>query len=384
MWRIKHFSVFVLFLLLNTNFAYSQPANGDIVKIKNVSANKFAAPRDASTENNAGIVISDNSTGAQFRWQVSRVYTRGTSPAYLRYAFRNVLSGMYLGVLDGSRDQGAGICQKQFSGGRLTSQPDILWKLETTPAGYKLISNISNQKMAVEGGSTANNAPLIQWSDVGQADLNWQFQPAGSDTSTSPGWKVLFDVKLRYIAVSEATRNRIDNGDCLRIFGQIKVELWELDERNEMKTRLTSYNNMPEILFNQPNYASPSVNGIDYYRSNLANPANDNWGGEMAKVTYNIPQTLLGRRKIMLVVKTNLGTRHKDNDLASYDAIRMQEEVTNRYIINSSSSQTIQSTAAANNTPHRNMVFGDVSIPNGVFGGDDAHRLWVKISFMQN
>jgi hypothetical protein len=62
----------------------------------------------------------------------------------------------------------------------------------------------------------------------------------------------------------------------------------------------------------------------------------------------------------------------------------MQEEITNRYIINSSSSQTIQTTAAANNTPHRNMVFGDVSIPNGVFGGDDAHRLWVKISFMQN
>lgn len=376
-------AIFLLLLLLTCTSIYSQPADGELVKIKNINAGKYAAPAGAATDINTHIELMGNSTGTQFNWRVRRVYVGARTPRNLYFRFQNVHTNKYLGVLDGSRDNYGIICQKELITGRTTtSQNDLLWILESTSTGYKVKNMNSNLYLAVEGGSRNDNARLIQWADAGQTDLNWQFQLAGSDTSSAGGRKMLVDVVLNYIAVSEATRNRIDNGDCKRVFGYIKTELWELNEHNEMTTRLSSYNNMSELLYNQTNYASPPTAAVDYHRSYLGNPVNANViSGDMGKVTYNIPERLLFSRKVMLVVRVYLGTRHKDNDLASYDAIRMQEEITRSYTLGSlvNTSQVIQTTAAAFNNIRTAMVIDGTRIPAATFGGDDTHNVWVRI-----
>lgn len=376
-----------IFLLLSI-FSYasvnSQPANGDIVKIKNVNASRYATPVGAAADENTAIELIGNSTGSQFNWRVSRVPTGGGSTSRIvYYRFQNMHSNKYLGVLDGSRSNYGIICQKDFITRRgAPPQNDLLWALESTSTGFKMRNLNSNLYLAVEGGGAGDNARLIQWSDAGQADLNWQFQLAGTDASTESGRKILIDVVLNYIAVSEATRNKIDNGDCRRVFGHIKTELWELDEHNEMKTRLSSYNNMSELLYNEPNYSGPPTAAVDYHGWNLGNSTNANIiTTDMGKVTYNIPERLLINRKAMLVVKVYLGTRHKDNDFASYDAIRMQEEITRSFTVNSSggTTQLIQTTAAANSHIRSSMVVAGTRIPAATFGGDDTHNVWVRI-----
>ncbi len=258
----------------------------------------------------------------------------------------------------------------------------MYWKLEKIATGFKLKNKNSGLLAAVEGGSVNNNAKLIQWTDQGQPDTEWQFETVGTNISTATGKKVLFDVVLNYIAVSEATRNRIDNGDCRRIFGQVSTELWELDENNEMKTRLRSYNNMSELVYNQTNFQGPPTAGLSYHQDDRNASANS----QMGKVTYNIPEILLKEKKLMLVVKTFLGTRHKDSDLSSFDALKMSEEQRNTYILDyrSSRTETIEAITDLANT-NQNMNLLNLVIPFSNFArADDTHKIWVKFTCKKN
>jgi hypothetical protein len=204
--------------------------------------------------------------------------------------------------------------------------------------------------------------------------------PANNPPAEAPGNMVLYDVTLNYIAVSEATRNRIDNGDCKRVFGQIKTELWELDQNNNKKTKLSAYDNMTEDMYSQPDYRYPPTAALSYYQDNRAEAASNNMG----RVTYNIPERLLTRRKVMLVVKSYLGTRHKDNDLASYDALRMRNEETTNYVLDSrgTRSETMQ---AITYYLGSDMILGPLRIPHTVFARtDDTHKLWVAFTCKLN
>ena len=349
--------------------ANAQLKDGEVVKIKNVNAGKYAAPKDVSTMANANIVLYFNRNDAWFTWKAI-----SASGGYFK--FQNVHTNLFLGILNGSKEQYGFLCQKAGN------SADLLWKLIKTSTGYKLQNKNSNLFAAVEGGSTNNYATLIQWGDNAQPDIIWQFETTGSGNSTAGGKKVLFDVKLNYLAVSEATRNRIDNGDCKRIFGQVSTELWELDENNEMKTKLRSYNNMPEMLFNQTNHEGPPTAALSYYQDNPS-ASNNN---QMGKVTYNIPETLLKEKKLMLVIKTYLGTRHKDNDFASYDALKMSEETQNTYILDyrntrSETIETITDLAAVSNNSKAAMILVGHIIPSAIFArADDTHKIWVKFS----
>jgi hypothetical protein len=139
---------------------------------------------------------------------------------------------------------------------------------------------------------------------------------------------------------------------------------------------------MPEQIFNQTNYQGPPTAALSYYQDNRTASENNTMG----KVTYNIPESLLNEKKLMLVIKTHLGTRHKDNDFASYDALRMSEETQHTYILNSSGklSETIQ-TITSNATTNRNMNLVNLVIPFSVFvNADDTHNIWVKFSTRVN
>jgi len=364
----------ILLCLFSIAAVHAQLKDGEVVKIKNVSSGKYAIPQDVSTAANAQIVIMTGRSDAWFTWKAIAV-TGGY------YKFQNMHTNLFLGMLNGSKEQYGFICQK--AGG---NQADLQWKLVKTSTGFKLKNKNSNLMAAIEGGSKANNAKLIQWSDAGQADITWQFETTGGGASTAGGKKVLFDVVLNYIAVSEATRNRIDNGDCKRVFGQVSTELWELDENNEMKTKLRSYNNMPEMIYNQTNHDGPPTAALSYYQDNINAAANN----QMGKVTYNIPEILLKEKKLMLVVKTYVGTRHKDNDFASYDALRMGEVVQNTYILDYRSTrtetiQTITDLASRSAGSTADMILLGHIIPSAIFArADDTHNIWIKFTCKKN
>ncbi len=368
--KIKTNLSLMLFCLALAVTTDAQLNNGEIVKIKNVSSGKYAIPKDVSTAADANVVIMTNRSDAWFTWKVV-----STGGGYFK--FQNMHTNMFLGILNSSKEQYGFVAQK--NGG---NQADLQWKLVNISTGFKLQNKNSNLFLAIEGGSKANNAKLVQWGDQGQADIQWQFETIGSGSSTASGKKVLFDVVLNYLAVSEATRNKIDNGDCKRIFGLIRTELWELDNNNEMKTKLQSYNNMPEMIYSQTNYEGPPTAALSYYQDNPNASANN----QMEKVTYNIPESLLKDKKVMLVVKTYLGTRHKDNDFASFDALRMKEEVQNTYILDARSSrtetiQTITEDASVSGKSKVDMVLLSLIIPSALFTkADDTHKIWVKFS----
>ncbi|MBP9104484.1 MAG: RICIN domain-containing protein [Chitinophagaceae bacterium] len=357
-------AIFSFGLVITTN---AQLKDGEIVKIKNVNAAKYVVPKDVNTAPNSQMVINTGRNDAWFTWKV-------ISEPGGYYRFQNMHTNMFLGTIGSSKEQYGFICQKYAA----RNNADVLWKLVNTATGFKLKNKNSNLFAAVEGGSKNNNAILVQWSDNAQPDIIWQFETAGSGNSTAGGKKILFDVVLNYLAVSEATRNKIDNGDCKRIFGQVSTELWELDENNEMKTKLRSYNNMPEMIYNQTNYQSPPTAALSYYQDNKTASENNTMG----KVTYNIPENLLKEKKLMLVVKTFLGTRHKDNDFASFDALKMGEAIQHTYILNSSGkiSETIE-TITDLATTNKSMNLINFVVPFSSFvHADDTHKLWVKFS----
>lgn len=187
---------------------------------------------------------------------------------------------------------------------------------------------------------------------------------------------VLYDIQLNYIAVSEATRNRIDNGDCKRVFGLITTELWELDASNNKKTKLASYDNMKENLYYEREHRFPPTAALSYYQDNRTEAAND----VLSKVTYNIPENLLTGRKVMLVVKSFLATRHKDNDFASYDGLRMAETETSTFTLDTRAkrSETMQFITRRRGD---DMVFGGERAPRQMFqGSDDTHKIWVAFT----
>lgn len=377
------FPLTTLFLLATSIVVNAQLKDGEIIRLKNVNSGKYAKPANIASgaeELNAQVILYSRSDESRMKWKAIAV-TGGY------FKFQNLETQKFLGVLNRSKEQYGFICQKN----EMVRQPlnvtpvnneDLYWKLEKSGTGYKLKNKNSGLVAAVEGGGTGNNAKLIQWSDQGQGDILWQFEAVGTSSSTASGKKVLYDVILNYIAVSEATRNQIDNGDCRRIFGQVSTELWELDENNEMKTRLGSYNNMPELIYNQTNFQGPPTAGLSYYQDNRNASANS----QMGKVTYNIPETLLKEKKLMLVIKTFVGTRHKDNDFASYDALRMGEEKRETYILDyrASRTETIEAiTDLASTNQSMNLI--NLVIPFSNFArADDTHKLWVKFSCKRN
>lgn len=377
------FSVLPTLFILLAFTTQAQLKDGEIVRIKNIKSGKYAKPTSPTVggpDVNRQIILFTRSEEAGMKWKAIAV-TGGY------FKFQNVETNKFLGVLNRSKEQYGFLCLKNEMIPRpLNVTPinneDLYWQLEKTTTGYKLKNKNSGLLAAVEGGGINNNSKLIQWGDQGQPDIEWQFETVGTTNSTATGKKVLFDVVLNYIAVSEATRNQVDNGDCRRVFGQVSTELWELDENNEMKTRLRSYNNMSELVYNQTNYQGPPTAGLSYHQDNRTASNNS----QMGKVTYNIPESLLKEKKLMLLVKTFLGTRHKDNDFASFDALKMATEKTDTYILDyrATRTETIEAiTDLANTNQSMNLI--NLIIPFSNFArADDTHKLWVKFSCKRN
>ena len=117
------------------------------------------------------------------------------------------------------------------------------------------------------------------------------------NTVLAPVKKVLYDIKLNYIAVAEATRNRIDNGDCKRVGGSIFCNMFEIDNSNQKIAPIETYENGKNSLFldggRRTNELRPF--GLSYFEDRLDTP-------EMSKITFNVPEHLLINRDRKSVV----------------------------------------------------------------------------------
>lgn len=367
----KYFaSLFILlFVMLAPVVATAQLSNGTFITIRNSSSGKYVRAKGLIADSAVVQSSLNISTVAFCHWKVI-VLPGG------EYMFQIRLNENYLGIKPSTGPGDGLIIQRRLT---KENRDELTWLLVRTPVGYQLKNKKNNRLLSVQGSLTEENTNLVHTLNPGTAGKIWVFTPVTSSpaaSTTGTGRSVLFDVMLNYIAVSEATRNRIDNGDCRRVFGQVKTELWELDDNNQKKRRIAAYENKPEYVFNQLNYLSAPTEGLSYYQDNRTDAAKN----EMEKVTYNIPEDLLNNRKVMLVIKTYLGTRHKDSDLSSYDAVKMKQEKQSTYILDNriSRTETIQATTERY---FNNMTLTGSTINASLFEqGDDTHKLWVTFT----
>ncbi|MFN8251183.1 MAG: hypothetical protein U0V75_04815 [Ferruginibacter sp.] len=358
----------VLIMAGSTSSLFAQIRNGSIVTIKNKMTQKLLQAKTfiADSAVYSGVVYGGRQPFSKWRIII----------APDGYLFQTYNGSHYLGI---QSDTGATHQQMVLRTMSAANRNELLWQISGSPNAY-VFRNKKSLKFMTEQIPTPNPYRNVVQSRVTVGPYLWLITPDSTQNNTPDTVKrVLYDVVLNYIAVTEATRNRIDNGDCRRVFGEIKTEVWELNSNNMKVKKLAAYDNKPEFLFKQSNYRDPATAGFSYYQDNLTQAA----GNSMAKVTYNLPETLLNNRRLMLVIKAYLGTRHKDSDLSSYDALRMKEEKEFTFILerkNGLLQEMLQDITERNGSE---MKLSDVTIPGNIFGGDDAHRLYMVVSWIK-
>lgn len=356
----------ILTMVVCPPLLFAQIRNGSMVQIKNritqtvVQTKGYTADSAVFTGavNRANINLS--------QWRVI------TAPD--GYLFQTKDGRHYMGI---QSDTGADHNNLVLRRLTAANRNELLWILSATNGAY-VFRTRKNARFMTDIGSAGGPFRNLVHSRSATGRYFWSITAADSTAGTAPDTakKVLFDVTLNYIGVTEVTRNRVDNGDCRRVFGEIKTELWELGSNNVKVKKLAAYDNKPEFLFKQTNYSNPSTAAISYYQDNLALAA----GGTMGTVTYNIPEALLNNRRVMLVIKAYLGTRHKDSDFSSYDALRMKEEKQFTFILENRGfrQELLQDVTERMGSE---MKLSGITIPGNTFGGDDTHRLLMAVSW---
>jgi hypothetical protein len=343
---------------------------------------------DAGQVNTNGgkIQIWDRTGGSNQKWEIKKDHSNGT------YTIKNLASGKFLDVnagdvtSDGGKvqlwDRVAGNKNQNFiftnrGSGKYTLHCEACKTSKFEELKFDMIKVLD-----VAGNNIGfNGTPIITWAYFAENRDNqiWYLERASnSSTPTSSGRKVLIDIDLNYIAVAEASRDRIDNNDCRRVFGEIKAEMYEMDNNNQPVRLIPTYNSTSSHLFIEKNYSSPPLIGANMFGSARSSYENS----KMNTVTFNVDETLLKSNKIMLIIKSNLGTRHKDNDFASYDILRMKEQMESSFVINDRLPRKEEFRLNTDlSASDRSMHVMDFVIPGNVFNRtDDEHRLWVGIT----
>lgn len=362
---LSSFTVVVLLVLVAAGVA-AQPQTGDTVYIK-PARTSFPGGAELYCPHPDSVVQTkmDGHTmdlPVHSLWLVRRMGNDN-------YTFYNMRHNRYLGIAGSAKTLGAGVVL------RSTVTTDAIWKLVTAADGYKFKNLYSGLFMTERiPNNRIAKGYLSQQADSGNAKNVWKF----TNYVKPPSRYISFDVNLYAIGVAEATRNRIDNGDCKRIFGTIKVELYTLDA-NGKENELIYSNNRTGLLFSEPSYNNAPFWGRSYYQDK--EPAN-----RMLSLNYTIDTGVFRSNNFILKITTYLGTRHKDNDLATYDGLKMERPEVSSYRIYGKNSSGIRAightfnlTYKATFAPGERMEIGGETVDRNIFRGDDTHKLWVKI-----
>lgn len=203
---------------------------------------------------------------------------------------------------------------------------------------------------------------------------------AGIDSPTGEmdNEEVLVNISLNYIAVSETTRRRIDNGDCKRFFGNVWARLGTLDGDLEFGHYIDPVRD-DNILYVENNTQSSAPIAYSYYQDDMEEAKSETMG----KVSFLVPENLLKAGRIQLELIYQLGTHHKDNDFATYDYLCMpltaKTETLDPKIADRNESQTfLIKTNTEEAESGRDVAFQDFVIPFAFLRGtDDTHFIWM-------
>jgi hypothetical protein len=376
--------IFLVLILLQSMTTYCQ-ADG-IYYIKLANGKVLDADAGQVHTNGCKIQIWDNVGGVNQKWEIKKDHSNGT------FTIKSLASGKFLDIHAGdvSRDGGKVQLWDRVPGNknqnfvftdRGSSRYTIHCASCNTSKPEELKFNMIKVLDVTGRNIGTNGTPIITWGYFNDNRDNqiWYLERASdSNVPPSSGRKVLIDIDLNYIAVAEASRDKIDNDDCRRVFGEIKAELYEIDNNNQPERLIPSYNSGTSHLFIEKNFDKPPFIGVDRFGS----PRSSYENSKMKTVTFNVDETLLKSSKLMLVLKTNLGTRHKDNNFASYDILRMKEMVENSVIINDKLPRKEEIRYNTDvSASDRSMHIMDLMIPHNVFfRTDDEHRLWVGLT----
>lgn len=265
----------------------AQPVSPGTYTITNKNSNLCLAIRGATSNNGEEGTQWTCDGNADKNWKII-----DAGNGYFKIQNRN--SSLFLAVGAGSRDYGGRCIQYADEG-----QQDILWGFIDIGLGYYKIQNKnSGLFLAIGGGSRESGADLIQWGDTGQEDIKWQ----------------LFSQEKRIISIKLlGVSSDIHNGDCKRGYGTVNVTLWEIDDRGNRVNKVRRLM-MPG--------RSGEGNLLDWEKGPVRNINNFPVNGFLPNVedkiaTFSANYSLIKMNRIILVVKTNLGTAHKGCDLCS-------------------------------------------------------------------
>ena len=183
---------------------------------------------------------------------------------------------------------------------------------------------------------------------------------------------VMYEFTLNYIAIAEASRNRIDNNDCRQTWGEVVVTFHELDENgqkiegSQIITDLNDY-----TLFDLPRSRVPHQSNS--YYSDRMGVNEDNF---IKKISVRVSENLIKKRRVIAIVSCKMQNAHKDNDFASFDHLRMvSNESATFYLEDISSKQESMSVRTNGKYTYESGRL----IENGG-NSDDTHRIWLHFT----
>ncbi len=376
-----------------TSLGIQDLKEGSVIVLRSKTADKYMGYKNVnSTVINAAVKLTvDNN----IMWRVSDIQI--SRDGVKTFKLMNYRSKDWL-----STGGGKGTAIKYLKNNSLSN--DCRWTFMNGAGGaYKIKNQATNLFVAIEGGAISENAKVISWEDEGQQDLLWYIEEVPQHEKAYKDRTLTLYTALTYIAVSEVGRNRIDNHDCRKVFGDIKFEINEIDGNKRVtkniKSRLLFSSPLPELRRN-PNFNILNIfdknelgkyattKAASYYQDDL-NSVEALRSLKYLESTYDkkpyidgfvfpVSEEKMKKGEIefnVSVGKNAFGTFHKDNDLASFDALVVTESNDSRCTTGCLEDRVI---LVPENIKDRIWEFR--LKPKSNSGVDDEHKVWIKYS----
>lgn len=189
----------------------------------------------------------------------------------------------------------------------------------------------------------------------------------------APDKLVSYEITLNQILVAEATRDRIDNNDCRKTWGDVMVYFKELDANGQ----ITPNSNIQPDLQDNHLFRFPA-NVVEHMSASYFQ---DRRGVDeqnvLKRISVRVSENMVKSRRIVAIIESSLITAHKDNDFASYDLLMNRGKTTSTFYLQDSPS--INETMSLI-TDNRGYVTRNGGFMLNDGNSDDHHRIWLNFT----
>jgi hypothetical protein len=181
--------------------------------------------------------------------------------------------------------------------------------------------------------------------------------------------KVSYEVTFTQITIAEATRDRIDNNDCRQVWGDAKLVFFELDANGQMDITKPLQTDMDQKQLFQHGIMGRSYTAKSHFQDRRG----VNEGEFIKRISVRVSESMVRNRRIVALVSYQMYTAHKDNDLATYDRLRMVSRLSTSFYLEDIASKEETVSMLTNS----DYTIRNGSIINGPNPSEDAHRIWL-------